>query len=173
MDDSIPENTSDDYQKRENLWDEQWPGPPNTDHPPEEPDNLDEELAFPESVGTSDVIESVRDQEPYSPPTDPPVLPGGPEGIHVATGFGRSAEEEQAGNPPPRGDEDLREEILLLLREDSDANTLPLDVDVQGGIVRLVGPVPSALDAERVTTLIGNVQGVVDVIDDTLIEPTA
>ena len=39
--------------------------------------------------------------------------------------------------------------------------------------MRLLGAVPSALDAERVTTLIGNVQGVVDVIDDTLIEPTA
>ena len=126
MDDSIPENTSDDYLERENLWDEQWPGPRKPNHPPEEPDNLDEELAFPESVGTSDMIESVRDQEPYSPPTDPPVLPGGKEGIHVATGFGRSADEEQAKNPPPRGDVDLHDEILRLLRDDSDTNTLSL-----------------------------------------------
>jgi len=155
------------------MWDDQWPDEEDPEHPPEEPDDIDEELPFPETVGERDVTHVVRDQEPYTPPTDPPVLPGGREGIHIATGFGTSAEEELSRNPPPRGDVDLRDEILQLLEDDSDTSTLSLDVDVQGGIVRLLGNVPSVMDAERATTLIGNVQGVVDVIDDTLIQPTA
>src|SRR5690348_17114913 len=102
--------TDESYAERENMWDEQWPvtDPSSRDHLSLEPDNLDEELPFPEAVGTSDAIESVRDAEPYMPPTDPPVLPGGPDGIHVATGFGVSQDEEAAHDPAPRGDEDIR-----------------------------------------------------------------
>ncbi|MGH2448010.1 MAG: hypothetical protein ACRDFS_05340 [Chloroflexota bacterium] len=173
MDDTTDQNPSDDYLIRENQWDEQWPGPKRQEHPPEEPDNIDEELPFPETVGTDDVIASVRDQEPYTPPTDPPVLPGGREGIHVATGFGRSPEEELSGNPPPRGDEDLRDEAVLILQEDSDTSKLSLDVQARHGVLRLVGSVPSVLDAERATTLLGYIPGVVDIVDDTTIDPRA
>src|ERR687884_585660 len=81
------------YIERENEWDEQWPHAgveASGGHPDDELDNIDEDTPFPGVVGTPDVIESVRDAEPYMPPTDPPVLPGGRDGIHVATGFGVS-----------------------------------------------------------------------------------
>lgn len=175
MDENVHQNSSDNYEERENLWDEQWPASPEERamHPVDEPGNLDEELPFPETVGTTDVIVSVRDQEPYMPPTDPPVLPGGREAIHMATGFGVSPEEETALEPLPRGDEDIRDEALLILRQDSDTSTLPLDVEVDEGVIRLVGAVPSAMDGERAADLLSYVPGVVEVVDDTEINPDA
>lgn len=173
MDDTIHENSSDNYQERENLWDEQWPTTPEeqSSHPPQEPGNLDEELPFPDTVGTTDVIASVRDQEPYTPPTDAPVLPGGREAIHMATGFGTSPEEETSFEPAPRGDEDIRDEALLILQQDSETSTLSLDVDVIQGVVHLVGAVPSAMDAELAADLLNYVPGVVEVVDETEINP--
>lgn len=173
MDDIIHEDSSDNYEERENLWDEQWPTTTEDrgSHPPDEPGNLDEELPFPDEVGTTDVISSVRDQEPFSPPTDPPVLPGGREAIHMATGFGRSPEEETSFEPQPRGDEDIRDEALLILRQDSETSTLSLDVDVDQGVVHLVGAVPSTMEAERAADLIGYVPGVIEVVDDTEVNP--
>ncbi len=175
MDETVRESSSDNYRERENLWDEQWPTTPEERYPtpPEYPSNLDEELPYPETVGTEDVIASVRDQEPYSPPTDPPVLPGGQEGIHIATGFGASPEEETFREPPARGDEDLHDEALLILRHDSDTSKLPLDVVVRSGVVHLVGEVPSAMDAERASDMLSYVSGVVDVVDDTTVNPDA
>lgn len=159
------------YDERENMWDEQWPRGGHegaAEHPLEEPDNLDEEEPFPNVVGSSDVIDAVRDSEPYMPPTDPPVLPGGREGIHMETGFGTSAVEEAAEEPLPRGDEDIRDEALLLLRQDSLTSTLPLDVDVDHGVVYLRGQVSSIEDADHASTIIGEyIPGVVDVVDDT------
>lgn len=175
MDEPIHESSADNYEERENLWDEQWPVTPEEtgQHPPDEPGNLDEQIPFPESVGTSDVIASVRDQEPYMPPTDPPVLPGGREAIHMATGFGTSPEEEASFEPAPRGDEDIHDEALLILRQDSETSTLPLDVTVEDGVVHLTGAVPSTMEAERAADLLSYVQGVVEVVDDTVINPDA
>jgi hypothetical protein len=173
-DDTVRDDSANDYQARENLWDEQWPtsGASST-HSPYEPDNVDEELPFPEVVGTTDALEAVRDAEPYTPPTDPPVLPGGQEGIHVATGFGLSPDEEAASDAYPQGDEDIRDEVVRLLAENSDTSTLSLNVDVNGGVVRLTGPVPSLLDAERAITVATYAPGVVDVVDDTTVSPAA
>ncbi len=175
MDEPIHESSATNYEQRENLWDEQWPvtHEDSTGHPPDEPGNLDEQLPFPETVGTTDVVASVRDQEPYMPPTDPPVLPGGREGIHMATGFGTSPEEETSFEPAPRGDEDIHDEALLILRQDSLTSTLPLDVAVDQGVVHLVGAVPSTMDGERAANLLSYVPGVVEVVDDTEINPDA
>lgn len=157
------------YTARENLWDEQWPttAAEESERPGSEPDELDEVAAFPESMGTSDPIESVRDAEPYMPPTDPPVLPGGREGIHTATGFGISLEEENYAESPPRGDEDIYDEALLTLQQDSLTSEYPLDVPIHNGVIRLRGQVQSLSDAEHAQSLLGNIRGVVDVIDET------
>jgi len=161
------------YVETENQWDQQWPTEATDsegDHLPGELDNEDELTPFPGVVGTTDELEAVRDAEPYDPPVDPPVLPGGREGIHVATGFGFSAEEEAAQDPPLRGDEDLRDEALLLLHQDSLASQFPLDVEVENGVIRLVGRVQSIEDADYVTSLLDRLPGVVDIIDDTTLE---
>jgi hypothetical protein len=166
------EDTTQSYESRENLWDEQWPddGKRNADHE-SDIDSEGELTAYPGTVGTHDPLVSARDAEPYDPPTDPPVLPGGKYGIHVATGFGESAEEEAFEDDDSRDDEDVRQEVVLTLQHDSLTSKYPLHAAVVNGVVRLTGRIPSADDAEYAQTLLSNVPGVVDVVDDTTIDP--
>jgi hypothetical protein len=165
------EDTTQSYESREKLWDEQWPedGTESSAHE-SETDDEGELTAYPGTVGTSDPIRSARDAEPYDPPTDPPVLPGGQYGIHVATGFGESALEEATEDDDTRDDEDIRRELALTLEHDSLTSKYPLHVAVVNGVVRLTGRIPSADDAEYTQTLLSNVPGVVDVVDDTTID---
>jgi hypothetical protein len=170
-DHSKMEDTTQSYESREKLWDEQWPedGVETAGHE-SDIDDEGELTAYPGSVGTDDPIQSVRDAEPYDPPIDPPVLPGGRDGIHVATGFGESAEEEAEADDDTRDDEDIRREVVLTLRHDSLTSKYPLHAAVVNGVVRLTGRIPSADDAEYAQTLLSNVPGVVDVVDDTTID---
>ncbi|HLJ67652.1 MAG TPA: BON domain-containing protein [Chloroflexota bacterium] len=162
------------YEARENQWDEWQPRGDEepSGHSPVELDVSDELTPFPGAVGTVDSLDAVRDAEPYVPPIDPPVLPGGEEAIHVATGFGLSPAQEAAYDPPPRGDEDIREQAILALRQDSLTSQYALDVDVRDGIVVLTGRVDSPEDADHATWMLGELPGVVDVIDNTVLEPT-
>lgn len=166
--------TEENYTDRENVWDQQWPVTDETEaiHPRTEIDVYDEEEPFPNVVGTSDVIESIRDAEPYMPPTDPPVLPGGNQGIHVATGFGRSTEEEAVLDGPPRGDEDIHDQVLEILQNDSLTSTLPLDVLVDRGVVYLKGQVSSINDADHAMAILDELPGIAEVVDHTTIEPS-
>lgn len=165
---------NEEYAARENMWDQQWPSPTTetSRHGVDELDTGDELSPFPDSVGTSDVIESVRDAEPYTPPIDPPVLPGGRDGIHVATGFGTSAEEVSVLEDVPRGDEDIREEVMMVLSQDSLTSQYRLQVAVRNGIVHVVGLVTSTEYAEYAAAMIDNLPGVIEVVDDTTLEPT-
>ena len=160
------------YSSRERLWDDQWSGDGASAHSADT--DADAELTpFPGSVGTSDAGEAARDAEPYSPPTDPPVLPGGKYGVHVATGFGESAEAEAVRENATHDDEDIRQSVVRTLANDSLTSRYPLHASVVNGVVRLTGRVPSADDAEYAQTLLSNVPGVVDVLDDTTFDPAA
>ena len=161
------------YASRENQWDEAWPeSGENADHHPREETDVDAEVSsFPEVSGTTDALEAARDAEPYVAPSDPPVLLGGPEGIHSGVGFGFSTDEESYGDPEPRGDEDIHDEALTALKEDALTSDLLLSVHVNQGVVRLRGMVQSLDEVEYALNLIGNLPGVVDVIDDTTLEP--
>jgi hypothetical protein len=166
------DDTTQSYTSRESLWDESWPEEDISGSGHESETDEDGELnVFPGAVGTSDPIRSARDAEPYDPPTDPPVLPGGKYGIHVATGFGSSAVEEAARDNETRDDEDIRQEVALTLHGDSLTSKYPLHAAVVNGVVRLTGHIPSADDAEYAQTLLSNVPGVVDVVDDTTYDP--
>ncbi len=156
------------YEKRENMWDEQKALDEGSSTRAGHGSDVENELMpYPDTVGTTDPLASVRDAEPYSPPIDAPVLPGGREGIHVATGFGTSPEEEDARELAPRGDEALREQAMRLLANDSLTSTLNLDVRVADGVIRLYGVVTSIDDAENAQYMLGEIPGVVDVVDDT------
>lgn len=165
------EDTTQSYESRENLWDQQWPQE-GTEHEADT-DNEDELTAYPGTVGTDDPLVSARDGEPYDPPTDPPVLPGGKYGVHVATGFGSSALESAVRDDAARDDADIDREVNLTLHEDSLTSKYSLHAAVESGIVRLTGRIPSADDAEYAQSLLSNVPGVVDVVDDTTIDPGA
>jgi hypothetical protein len=170
---SLGEDSSNDYEARENLWDQQWPGDSEreTVHPTREIDDENEMSGFPEAVGTRDPLEAVRDAEPYIAPIDPPVLPGGAEAIHTAAGFGTDVEEETSRGEPYENDGDLQDEILLLLREDSLASHWTIEPTVEDGVVTLRGTVPTVDDAEYIQSIIGEVRGVVDVEDEMTIDP--
>ena len=51
------------------------------------------------------------------------------------------------------------------LEQDSLTSTLPLEVDVEDGVVTLRGQVQSEEDAEHAQWLLGELQGVVDVVE--------
>lgn len=162
------------YIQRENVWDEQMPtDEDDSGHPFSEPDDENEETPFPEVVGTRDSLQAVRDAEPYVAPIDPPVLPGGEEGVHVATGFGTDVEEEASRDGQPHGDADIQEEALRVLRDDSMTSTLDLHVQVREGVIYLSGHVASVDDGEYAQSILGEVPGVVDVVDDTEFDPNA
>jgi hypothetical protein len=165
------EHDTETYREREDAWDQAWPDPESSAHGSDEPDNLDEEEPYPDVVGTSDSLVAVRDAEPYAPPTDPPVLPGGREGIDVATGFGFSADEESVREPAPRGDDDVLDQVLLVLRQDSVTSTYSLDVVVDNGVVTIRGPIGSIDEAEHAQAVVSELPGVVDVVDETTLTP--
>ncbi|MGI8968512.1 MAG: BON domain-containing protein [Chloroflexota bacterium] len=166
--------TNESYAARERQWDDQWPTSMQEDgvHGTNEPDVTNEVMPFPDVAGTMDPAEATRDAEPYMPPVDPPVLPGGRDGVTVATGFGISPEEEAQHDRRPLGDEDIRDQALLTLQQDSLSNQYNLDVRVNQGVVHLVGGLPSVDDADHITSVLGELPGVVDVIDDTTLDPT-
>lgn len=164
---------SEDYEQRENQWDQAWPGSSQSQsvHPADEIDNLDEETGYPDSVGTTDPIEASRDAEPYMPPTDPPVLPGGTEGIHTETGFGISPDEEAERDAPFRNDADLEEEATLILRGDSLTSRFNLAATAEDGVVTIRGRVTDLDDAEHALSVVGEIRGIVDVVDEMTIDP--
>jgi osmotically-inducible protein OsmY len=172
-DQPIGEDSSDDYEARENLWDQAWPGDSEREvvHATREIGDEDELSGFPESVGTRDPLEAARDAEPYVPPIDPPVLPGGAEAIHTATGFGTDVEEETERGAPYERDGDVEDEVTLLLRQDSLASHWEIVPNVEDGVVTLRGTVPTVDDAEYIQSIVGEVRGVVDVEDEMTIDP--
>jgi hypothetical protein len=159
-----------DYEVAESQWDEQWPGT-GEDAQPQQIDNLDEVTGFPDAVGTPDVIETVRDAEPYMAPVDPPVLPGGAEAIHTGVGFGTSTEEEMGRGGPYVNDADLEEEATLLLRQDSLTSHYDLVAEANDGVITIRGLVSDLDDAEHALAIIGEMQGIDDVVDEMTIDP--
>lgn len=170
---SLGADSSNDYEARENLWDQQWPGDSEqeTVHSTSEIGDENEMSGFPDTVGTRDPLEAARDAEPYIPPIDPPVLPGGAEAIHTATGFGIDVEEETERGEPYEHDGDLEDEVRLLIRGDSLASHWTLEPTVEEGVVTLRGIVPTVQDAEYIQSIVGEVRGVVDVEDEMTINP--
>ena len=74
-------------------------------------------------------------------------------------------------DPAPRGDEDIRWRRCSSLRRDSLTSRYPLSVDVDDGVVPNFGN--GAVDRGRrdAADLVGNLPAVVDVVDDTTLEP--
>jgi hypothetical protein len=135
------------------------------------------------------------DAEPYSPPTDPVVRPGRkPRELQVIGGFQSSSMDELAeqrdaetgselGEPGwlvewedvgdeadwllNREDEDIRNDVIRELHEDSLTIDLNLGVSVTGGVVFLRGLVPTSDDASNAEDVAARVPGVVEVRDRT------
>lgn len=114
---------------------------------------------------TADSMQSADNAEPYLPPTDPPVVPGGPDAIEVADGFAPTSEgaEQQAGTP---GDDLITERVLDLLRIDAATSNLELEAETIDGVVYLRGEVPNLDDTDLAAEVAARVPGVIDVVDE-------
>lgn len=103
----------------------------------------------------------------YTPPTDPPVLPGdNPQGAEVAAGFAMSMEEtdpdvEMLPRWVDNNDLDLRDDIYIALRNNSETGHLTnVKVQVEDGVINLIGTVTSEDDIGMVQAIVQELDGV-------------
>lgn len=121
------------------------------------------------SEPTGDPMVAADYAEPYLPPTDPPVVPGGRDTIEVADGFAATSEgaEDRAGVP---GDDEITARVYDLLRSDAATTTLNLEVETIDGVVYLRGMVQALDDTDNAAEVAGRVPGVVEVVDEMTVE---
>jgi hypothetical protein len=130
-----------------------------------------EEPDFMDDPGTTDMIESVEEAEPYFPPTDPPIGRGPRSTIAVRAGFsGTSLQEDDTGEDDPlrvqSGDDEIAERVRYALDNDSYTSELNIEVEVMDGVVHLHGEVTSLDDIDQAEQVAGSVEGVEDVEED-------
>lgn len=155
---------------------------------PEEPaETGSDQYVIEEPVPDTDQGWTIRSDQaadeaaPYFPPEDPPVLPGGNEGVVMATGFGASAEDLPFTGDASTHDDWIAQQVERVLREDSSTSKLPVTVNVADGTVFLHGFVSDSADAELAETVASQVPGVQavedrtevrpDIVDHTFVEP--
>lgn len=116
------------------------------------------------SDATDDPMVSSDNAAPYMAPTDPPVVPGGRDGIEVADGFAATSEgaADRAGSP---GDDDITARVHDLLRGDAATTSLELDVETIDGVVYLRGMVQTLDDSDMAAEVASRVPGVVEVVE--------
>jgi len=130
-----------------------------------------EEPDFMDDPGTTDMIESVEEAEPYFPPTDPPLGRGSGNAVSVRGGFsGTSLQEDDAGEDDPLrvqgGDDEIAERVRYALEIDSYTSDLNIDVEVVDGVAYLHGQVTSLEDIDQAEQVAGSVEGVEEVEED-------
>jgi hypothetical protein len=140
--------------------------------------DIEEDLAVEELIDTRhgeghtyNPQQAVEQGLSYTPPSDPPVVPseGDPQGAEIAAGFAPSMED---ANPaaevlPSRVDNndlDLEVNTYQALRNNSEtAHLTNIKVQVNQGVVSLLGTVFSEDDLPRVYTIVSGLDGVVEV----------
>lgn len=103
----------------------------------------------------------------YTPPTDPPIVPGDdPQGAEIAAGYSLSQDEDdsRAERLPERvanNDLDLRDRVYRALRQNSETGHLThVKVQVQNAAVNLLGTVESQDDIAMVHEIVAQLEGV-------------
>jgi hypothetical protein len=130
-----------------------------------------EEPDFMDSPGTTDIIESVEEGEPYFPPTDPVIRRERRENADVLGGFAATSLEEpsESEDHPLRlmtNDEEIAEQVRYALAYDAYTADLNIEVEVEDGVVFLHGRVGSLEDIEQAEQIAGSVPGVEEVQED-------
>ncbi len=144
--------------------------PPDSDQPDEDPaENLESLVATEMRDGeTDDPNEAAEEGFTWVPPIDPP-LRVGDEGPEVAAGFGTTAAEEpfdadhHAAAMGPR--DEMESRVIEALRADSATAGLVegLELDAEGGVIRIAGVVPDIVDEDAVLAVVEAVEGVTNV----------
>ncbi len=136
---------------------------------------VEDQLAAPEIFDTQrgeghtyNPRQATRQGLTYTPPTDPPFVASEdrPEGIEMAAGFEPSMEtgEPEAEDLPrrvARSDLELRDEVYRALRYNSEtANMTDIAVQVDDGVVHLLGAVAGDEDLAVVYSVVADLPGV-------------
>jgi hypothetical protein len=130
-----------------------------------------EEPDFMDDPGTTDIVESVEEAEPYFPPTDPPLGRGPRSTVSVRGGFSATSyqEDDEGEDDPLRvqgGDDEIADRVRYALANDGYTSELNIDVEVVDGVVYLHGQVTSLEDIDQAEQVAGSVEGVEDVDED-------
>jgi RNA polymerase-binding transcription factor DksA len=126
---------------------------------------------------------AVEEGQPYFPPVDPPIAVGeGPDAAAVAAGFSGSALDEPATGAPIElpldvlddaedlvlADIDIVDAVAQELAEDATTSHLDLTVQALGRTVFVSGFVDDDLDSENAVAVAERVEGVDEVVDQTM-----
>jgi len=125
-------------------------------------------------IGTTDPQVATEEAIPYTPPTDPVVLPrldGDPRDIEVIAGFGMSASPSadtatETVSDREMGDDEIARSVRRALRADAGTADLAVEIRVREGFVTLRGEVTSLDDAEHAEAIASDVPGVVGVTEE-------
>ena len=144
--------------------------PPDSDQPDDDPaQNLESLVATELRDGeTDDPNEAAEEGLTWVPPIDPP-LRVDDDGPEVAAGFGMTAQDEpfdadhHAEALSPHDEVEAR--VLEALRADAATAGLAdrLELDVDGGVVRVAGVVDDLVDEDAILAVVEDVDGVVTV----------
>jgi hypothetical protein len=114
----------------------------------------------------------------YTPPDDPATIPSNESawGLELAAGFAPSMEEadpdiEDLPENVDNNDLDLLDDIQIALHNNSETGHLTnIKVQVEDGVVNLWGTVPTEDDIAIISEVIGDLEGVVEIIDNLEVE---
>lgn len=128
---------------------------------------------------TYNVRQAIDQGLTYTPPTDPPILPSetDPQGAEIAAGFAPSMEDtnpdvEELPSRVDNNDLDLRDDIYLVLRNNSETTHLTnVKVQVDNGVVNLLGTVTSQNDIAIVDDIVNELEGVAGIKNNLQVEP--
>jgi len=124
----------------------------------------------------TDPMEASDGARPYVPPTDPPVVAGGRQGVRMGVGFATTSEDDldegvgvgnNSGGTARRPDDELTARVKRLLRTDAATSMLHLEVETVDGVVYLRGEVDTLDDGDLAAEVAARVRDVEDVVDET------
>jgi hypothetical protein len=141
--------------------------PLDSDQPDDDPaENLESLVATELRDGeTDDPNEAAEEGLTWVPPVDPP-LRVGDDGPEVAAGFGMTAQDEPFDadhhSEPITARDEVESRVMEALRADAATAALAdqLEIDVEGGIVRIAGVVEDLEDEDAVVGVADAVEGV-------------
>jgi hypothetical protein len=115
----------------------------------------------------------------YTPPTDPPTLPSEDDlqGVEIAAGFSPSMEDTDPGVEDlpatvDNNDLDLLDDIYTALRYNSEtAHLTHVKIQVDDGLVSLLGTVDTEDDIWRVHEIVADLDEVIAIINNLEVEP--
>jgi osmotically-inducible protein OsmY len=129
--------------------------------------HLELEPDFASEVGTTSEKDSELEGEVFFAPTDPVVgVRQGFDEVDFIGGFSDTSMDGLGDDAPPRGDEEIADDVRRELLEDALTTEMNIEVEVRQGVAILRGVVESMDDAENAEAVAARTPGVVEVREE-------